>query len=53
MGWDEYFVRQGFDTYMIDQAGRARSGLDATKYNLVRTGEDPNVLDLPPSSLSC
>ncbi len=33
MGWDEYFVRQGFDTYMIDQVGRARSGFDATEYN--------------------
>ena len=39
MGWDEYFVRQGFDTYMIDQVGRARSGFDATAYNKVRTGE--------------
>ena len=29
MGWDEYFVRQGLDTYMIDQVGRARSGFDA------------------------
>ena len=29
MGWDEYFVRQKFDTYMIDQVGRARSGFDA------------------------
>ena len=38
MGWDEYFVRQGFDTYMIDQVGRARSGFDATAYNMVRTG---------------
>jgi hypothetical protein len=38
MGWDEYFVRQGFDTYMIDQVARARSGFDATKYNMVRTG---------------
>jgi len=37
MGWDEYFVRQGFDTYMMDQVGRARSGFDATKYNMVRT----------------
>ena len=25
MGFDEYFVRQKFDTYMIDQVGRARS----------------------------
>ena len=37
MGWDEYFVRQAFDTYMIDQVGRARSGFDATAYNAVRT----------------
>jgi hypothetical protein len=55
MGWDEYFVRQGFDTYMIDQVGRARSGFDATKYNMVRHGitpcdapfpctEQPNIL---------
>ena len=33
MGWDEYFVRQGFDTYMMDQVGRARSGFDAITYN--------------------
>ena len=43
MGWDEYFVRQGFDTYMIDQVGRARSGFDATKYNMVRDGVTPCV----------
>jgi hypothetical protein len=29
MGWDEYFARQGRDTYMIDQVSRARSGFDA------------------------
>ena len=34
MGWDEYFVRQGFDTYMIDQVGRARSGFDASSIQL-------------------
>ena len=49
MGWDEYFVRKGFDTYMIDQVGRARSGFDATSYNKVRNGllapsEQPNIL---------
>ena len=42
MGWDEYFVRQGFDTYMIDQVGRARSGFDATSIQLGA------VLALPP-----
>jgi hypothetical protein len=51
MGWDEYFVRQGFDTYMLDQVGRARSGFDATKYNQVRTGEDPNVFDQAPIAI--
>jgi hypothetical protein len=45
MGWDEYFVRQGFDTFMMDQVGRARSGFDATKYNMVRTGELPCTTD--------
>jgi hypothetical protein len=24
MGWDEYIVRNGFDTYLTDQVGRAR-----------------------------
>jgi hypothetical protein len=41
MGWDEYFVRQGFDTYMIDQVSRARSGFDAVPYNSVRYGLTP------------
>jgi hypothetical protein len=43
MGWDEYFVRQGFDTYMIDQVSRARSGFDATSYQNVRFGVTPCV----------
>jgi hypothetical protein len=38
MGWFEYFVRQGFDTYQADQVGRARSGFDALQYEKVRTG---------------
>ena len=41
MGWEEYFVRQGFDTFMVDQVGRGRSGFDATAYNRVRTGQLP------------
>jgi hypothetical protein len=36
MGWLEYFVRQGFDTYSADQVGRARSGFDALQYQQVR-----------------
>jgi pimeloyl-ACP methyl ester carboxylesterase len=38
MGWDEYFVRQGFDTYLADQVSRARSGFDGRIYNDVRAG---------------
>lgn len=36
MGWYEYFTRRGFDTYMADQVGRARSGFDALQYQMVR-----------------
>jgi hypothetical protein len=50
MGWDEYFVRQGFDTYMIDQVGRARSGFDATSYNSVTYGLTPCE---PSGSVAC
>ncbi len=49
MGWDEYFVRRGFDTYLADQVGRGRSGFDATKYLEARAGlippsDIPNIL---------
>ena len=50
MGWDEYFVRQGFDTYMIDQVGRARSGFDAVSYNSVTYGLTPCV---PSGNVAC
>jgi pimeloyl-ACP methyl ester carboxylesterase len=29
MGWAEYFLRQGYAVYVIDQPGRARAGYDA------------------------
>jgi pimeloyl-ACP methyl ester carboxylesterase len=29
MGWAEYFLRQGYAVYVIDQPGRARSGYEA------------------------
>jgi hypothetical protein len=41
MGWDEYFVRQGFDTYLADQVGRARSGFNALQYQKVLAGDAP------------
>ena len=47
-GWYEYFTRQGFDTYMADQVGRARSGFDGLRYEKVRVGEagetNPDIL---------
>lgn len=39
IGWDEYFVRQQHPVYLTDQAGRARSGFDATPFNEVREFE--------------
>lgn len=41
MGWDEYFVRKGSPTYIVDQAGRGRSSHDVTLFNRVRAGEVP------------
>lgn len=38
MGWSEYFVRAGRPVYVVDQAGRGRSGFDATGYNATRLG---------------
>ena len=39
MGWSEYFLRSGRPVYLVDQAGRARSGFDATGYNKIKLGE--------------
>jgi hypothetical protein len=50
MGWDEYFVRQGFSTFMMDQVGRARSGFDPVAYNSVRLGLTPCV---PTATVAC
>jgi pimeloyl-ACP methyl ester carboxylesterase len=44
MGWDEYFVRRGHASYVIDQVSRARSGFNQAIYNNVRAGL------LPPGS---
>jgi hypothetical protein len=41
MGWDEFFVRQGFPTYVIDQSERGRSAADPTIVNSVRLGKMP------------
>ncbi len=47
MGWDEYFVRAGFPTYVIDQVARGRSAIDPSPFNHVKTGKVPPA-DTPP-----
>ena len=39
MGWDEYFLRKGYPTYVIDQAARGRSAGNVSAINSVRTGK--------------
>ncbi len=39
MGWDEYFVRQGHPTYVIDQVSRGRSAADPSAINSVKSGK--------------
>jgi len=41
MGWDEYFVRKGYPTYVIDQVSRGRSAANPTLINSVRLGKTP------------
>jgi hypothetical protein len=46
MGWDEYFARRGFATYVVDQTWRGRSAGDIQAVNAVRLGRAP-VTALP------
>lgn len=39
MGWGQYFVRKGYATYIIDQAGRGRSATDISGINAVHLGK--------------
>lgn len=39
--WFDYFVRNGFPTYVVDQVGGARSGFDQTVFNNVGAGRTP------------
>ena len=41
MGWDEYFVRKGHPTYVVDQVSRGRSAADPSLINSVRLGKTP------------
>ena len=47
MGWSQYFLRAGRPVYVIDQAGRARSGFDGSGYNAARLGQQPAKDDPP------
>src|SRR5262249_26112492 len=41
MGWDEYFVRRGYATYVIDQAWRGRSGANPSAIISAKLGRMP------------
>ena len=51
-GWYPYFVRKGIPTYLVDQAGRGRSGFDESVIlegaAMIRNGEVPGGLALIP-----
>lgn len=45
MGWDDYFVRKGFSTYVIDQSDRGRSATSISAINSVKLGKtEPSTL---------
>jgi hypothetical protein len=51
-GWAPYFVRNGISTYVVDQAGRGRSGFDASVIHeaaaMIRSGDvEKGVAQLP------
>jgi len=52
-GWYPYFVRKGISTYLVDQAGRGRSGFDQSVIHeataMIRAGDVQNGLKLLPS----
>jgi hypothetical protein len=47
-GWATYFTRKGFPVYVVDHAGRGRSGFDPTPINRARAAADPkSIPDIP------
>lgn len=52
-GWYPYFVRHGISTYLVDQAGRGRSGFDESVLHegaaLIRSGDVQHGLTLIPA----
>src|SRR5712692_3182413 len=51
-GWYPYFVRKGISTYLVDQAGRGRSGFDESIIHeaaaMIRNGDAANGVNLIP-----
>src|SRR5215470_4445162 len=43
-GWAQYFVRQGYAVYVVDQVGRGRSGYLAESYGPARNVDRANSL---------
>ena len=52
-GWYPYFVRKGVSTYVVDQAGRGRSGFDHTVLHeaesRIESGDSKGAADLIPT----
>jgi len=52
-GWEPYFVRHGISTYVVDQAGRGRSGFDESVIHeaaaLIKNGDTQKGLATIPS----
>ena len=52
-GWEPYFVRHGISTYVVDQAGRGRSGFDESVIHeaaaIIRTGQTEKGLSTIPA----
>jgi hypothetical protein len=52
-GWYPYFVRKGISTYLVDQAGRGRSGFDESVFHegaaLIRGGDVSKGLPMIPA----
>src|SRR6266571_4054452 len=46
-GWATYFVRRGAPVYVVDHAGRGRSGFDPTPFNQARDSGGANLASLP------
>ncbi|MDB5806365.1 MAG: uncharacterized protein JWN73_3687 [Betaproteobacteria bacterium] len=47
-GWATYFVRHGYPVYVVDQAGRGRSGFDPTVFNKAKiTGDASGIPNVP------